>query len=144
MTADHVDRSSDHASAAALLLSLAAAPAGWIAQLVVSYGVASYACQPTGAPQLRPAGFGWADEHWLLLAVNLACLALTIGAGIAPWRAVRRHLTASSAAPGERKPAGHIQFLAACGLMASVGFAIAIAFNTVELVTVSACWRITG
>jgi hypothetical protein len=135
MTTDHASRPSERPGAIALLFSLAAAPAGWIAQLVLSYGVASYACQPTGAPRLRPPGFGWAEEHWLFVAINLACLAVTIGAGVVPWRALRTHSS---------KSAGHIRFLAGCGLMASAGFAIAIGFNTFELFTVPACWRIIG
>jgi len=144
MTTDQADRSSDHPGADALLFSLVAAPAGWIAQLVITYGLASYACQPSAASRLRPPGFGWADEHWLFLAVNLACLAITIGAGIAPWRAQRAHTRSTTAGAGERKTAGHVRFLAVCGLMASGGFAIAIAFDTLELFTVPACWRIIG
>jgi len=129
--------------AAVLLVSLVAAPAGWITQLVVAYGLASYACQPTAAPSLRPAGFGWSDEHGLLLAANLICLAVTIAAGVAPWRAKRAPLAGGAADAGDPQTAGHRHFLAGCGRLASAGFAIAIAFNTFELFTIPACWRIT-
>ncbi len=142
MSAQYVIQRRGGREVAALLLSLVASPAGWITQLVLSYGVASYACQPTGAPRLRPAGFGWADEHWLFVSVNLACLAVAVGAGIAPWRALRGNQTISPAEEEERKTAGHVRFLAACGLMAAAGFAIAILFNSLGLFTIPACWRL--
>jgi hypothetical protein len=139
MTADHP---SDRSGTAFLLVSLIAAPAAWITQLVVSYGLASFACQPTGAPQLRPAGFDWGGEHRLLIAVNLVCLAVTIASGVAPWRSRRLPPGPLATPAGEPKTAGHVRFLAVCGLMASAGFAIAVAFNTLEVFTVPACWRI--
>jgi hypothetical protein len=127
---------------AALLISLVAAPAAWILQLAVSYGLASYACQPIAAPVLRPPGFEWSAEQWLLLAVNLACLIVTLAAGVAPWRARQAEIAASGG--GEGKASGHVGFLAVSGLLSSGGFAIGVAFNTVAVFTIPACWSVSG
>ncbi len=111
------------------LLALAAGPAAWIAQLCADYGLSSYACRPGDTPRLDLPDPG---EHGLLLAVNLACLALAIaGFGVS----LSAHRNPQAGAPGRR-----IRFLATCGLLASTTFAAAIVFNTPSAVAVRLCW----
>jgi len=123
----------DRAGLAAELFGLAAGPAAWIAQLTIDYGLSSYACFPGDAPApgAQPA---W--ERPALLAVNLICLALALG-GLAVSLANRRRL-----GDAQGRAAGRGRFLALCGVLASAGFAIAIAFNAVSAVALRTCWRI--
>ncbi|MGI9169685.1 MAG: hypothetical protein ACR2FH_05830 [Caulobacteraceae bacterium] len=127
-----------------LLAGLAAGPFAWIVQLVIGYGVASYACDPRGTPALVSPPPGWAGEGAWLVALNLACLILA-GAGAAlswrNWRRARRSRGAdveSRVSIGE----GRTAFIAACGALAGLGYCLAIAFDTVEPVFLAACWTI--
>lgn len=131
-------------SLARQLFGLAAGPAGWIAQLVIGYGLSSYACFPRDAPHLISPPPGWAGEHLGLLALNLACLALALSglaAALGAWRRTR----------GEKRGGPHLaleigegraRFLALCGLLTSGLFAGAILFNTAPILGVPACWSV--
>jgi len=125
-----------------LTITLMAGPAAWITQLLGSYGLSSYLCQPHGDPRLA-APPAWSAVWGVLLALNLVCVgAVAAGAlcGLMVWRRT-----------GSEKPGGgpvlleigegRARFLAACGMMACAEFALAILFNTVEFFTVPACWR---
>lgn len=117
-------------STPAQLFGVAAGPTAWIAQLVAGYGLSSYACYPGDAPlQTPPAG----GEHALLLAINLAGLALAAAGFAASWLGWRR--------AGEAET-GRARFLAACGLLASAAFAIAILFDTPSALALGLCWSI--
>ena len=126
-----------------LLLSLAAGPAGWIAQLVVGYGLANYACYPDSRPQLHAPPPGWAGENLWLVALNLACLVVCAAGFLlaaAAWRRTRdekpgnaQHLLET----GE----GRTRFLAVCGMLATAVFAAAILVNTVTILGVPSCWE---
>ncbi|HEY7900324.1 MAG TPA: hypothetical protein VIC25_03975 [Caulobacteraceae bacterium] len=117
-----------------LILALAAGPAAWIGQLVIGYGISSYACFPATAPaQISPPP-GWSGEVAGLLALNLACLILSLLGAALAFRLWRR--------PGAGPAAGRTRFLAGCGLFSGLGFALAILFDTVPILGVPACWAI--
>jgi len=132
----HRDRVSD----AALLLALALGPASWAATLMLGYAAASHACYPADTPvaTLPP---GWNDLRGALVALDIACLgAALLGVGIAhrAWRATRAEKAGSPHAlldVGE----GRSRFLALCGVLAGLGFALAIIFNIAVAAGVPAC-----
>jgi hypothetical protein len=126
-----------------LLLSLAIGPAAWIVQLAGDYALASHACRPNGAPRLAPPAGGWGGEHLVLLGLNLVCLGFCLAGGgvaFAYWRNSHREKPAAAPEPisvGQ----GRTRFLAACGMIAAVAFAIAIGFDTTLPFFVPSCWR---
>jgi cytochrome c biogenesis factor len=124
-----------------LLAGLAAGPAAWIAQLVVSYAVSSQACS-----YARQSGSGsgqaFAGETPTLIGINLACLLFAALGGTLSYRNWRRTRLEK---PGRLQSAlaigeGRTRFIATCGMISAVIFAIAILFNTLEPLLVSACW----
>jgi len=127
-----------------LLFGLAAGPAAWIGQLVLGYGLSSYACFPKDEPHLASPPPGWDGEHLLLLAINLACLALAAGGlsmALANWRRSRAEKRGGAhhmLEVGE----GRTRFLALCGMLACGLFGAAILANTVSIVAVPACWSV--
>jgi hypothetical protein len=117
------------------LFGVAAGPAAWIAQLVINYGLSSYACFPGDAPRATtpPAG-----EHAVLLAVNLACLALALAGlwvSLAGLRRGRSPTIEDSGATAPRRS----RFLAMCGLLSACAFAIAIGFDTPSTLMLGVC-----
>ena len=127
-----------------LLSALAAGPAGWILQLVLGYGLSSYACFPHDAPFLRSPPPGWSGEAGVLLAINLACL-LLVSVGLVVCALIWRK------DPGERLidagrvrggVLGRTRFLAACGVFSGLGFAVAVLFDTASILGTPACWSI--
>ena len=126
-----------------LLAGLAAGPSAWIVQLVVDYGLASHACFPREAPRLGelPA-LGTAEPAWLI-GINLACLCVALGGAFASygsWRRTRAEKRGGAEAVLEAGE-GRTRFVATCGMLAGAGFALAIAFNTLEPLMVAACWK---
>lgn len=127
-----------------LLAALAAGPFGWIVQLVVGYGVAGHACYPGDGPRLTPPAEGWGAQHVGLVALNLICLAIALaGAALSwkSWRKVRGEKSGGARSLLETGE-GRTRFLATCGILAGLGFALAIAFNTAEPLVIASCWRI--
>jgi hypothetical protein len=115
------------------LFGLAAGPAGWIIELVTNYGLASYACFPRFEPWRRTPPPGWSAEPAILTSISIACLALTVS-GI---------LVSASCWRGARgRGAGREAFLAACGVMAALGFTLALLFDTWPLLRTPACWNV--
>jgi hypothetical protein len=109
------------------MFGVAAGPFAWIVQLVVDYGLSAHACYPGRTPRLD---LPWAGEHGLLLAINLACLALALaglGVSFRAWREVRGKADRS-------------RFLAVCGMLASATFTIAILFDTPSALALRLCW----
>jgi uncharacterized membrane protein len=124
---------------ALLLAGLAAGPAAWSLQLVVGYAIASHACYPHDAPFRRSPPPGWGDEGAVLLALNLACLALAVAGFFA---------AASQSPRVDREQAkadaviGRTRFLARCGMLACAGFGGAILVGTLTIAMTPACWSI--
>lgn len=114
-----------------LIAALAAGPAAWALQLIAGYGLSSLACFPHDRPITQSPPPGWSGEPALLMAINIACLLLALaGASLsyAGWRG----------AAGQ----GRSRFLAVCGVMSGLGFALAILFDTASILGVPACWSI--
>jgi hypothetical protein len=133
----------DRVRAWVLLLGLAAGPAAWIAQMLLGYGISSYACYPHDEPHIHAPPPGWHGERLGLLVVNLTCLVLILAAFAAEGRAWRR--TREEMADGSRRRLdvgeGRSRFLALCGMIACGLFALAVLFNTINLLGVPACWE---
>jgi hypothetical protein len=114
-------------SLVAQLFGIAAGPSAWIAQLALNYGVSSYVCYSGDTPRRdQPPG----GEHGLLLAINLACLALalvSLGVAFTAWR---------------RLPIGdgRARFLVVCGLLSGAMFSVAILFDTPSALALRLCW----
>ena len=140
---DHPSRhvSSHHVSLGVLAFALLIGPAGWAAQLVLEYVVASRACHV--APISFAAPPSLSGDLALLLGVNLICLALTITGAVL---AVRAWSAAGGAACGVHalRPEGGMGrycLVASCGIVVATGFAFAILFNTAELLSSPLCWN---
>jgi hypothetical protein len=133
----------DRARPGVLLLALAIGPCAWIVQLAGDYALASNACRPRDVPRALPPVAGWGGEHLVLLGVNLVCLALCLGGGGMAWLYWRRsHHEKSGEAPTLIEVAeGRTRFMAACGMITAVLFALAIAFDTALPLFVPSCWR---
>lgn len=128
-----------------LLLALAAGPTAWIVQLVVDFGLSSAVCRQYGVPRAAGAADVWAAEHLILVGVNLVCFAVALAGGftaLAAWRRTRAEKPGDVAELVEIGE-GRTRFLAACGMMASAAFAVAILFDTAWPFFVPSCWRFT-
>jgi hypothetical protein len=123
-----------------LLVALAAGPATWALQLVAGYAVSSYACFPHDVARRQAPPPGWSSEAAILMAINLACLALDAAALVYTLRCLSGLGWNGGAARDVRR--GRTRFLALCGVMASAGFAGAIVVNTANIVMVPTCWSI--
>lgn len=113
-----------------MLYGLAAGPAGWILQLTLSYGLASYACFPRVQPWRQSPPPGWPAEQIILVLISAICLAITVSGLITSLQRWREGC------------AGRERFLAACGIMASSGFTLALAFDVLPLLRMPMCWRV--
>lgn len=127
----------------ALLFGLGAGPAAWVVQLLLDYGLSSYACFPADQALEHAPASGWAAERPVLLAINLACLVLAL-AGLrvaqASWRGARLEKDGGHQvllATGE----GRSRFLALCGILTAIGFSLAILFDTAAIAAVPSCWN---
>ena len=125
---------------ARLLAALCAGPATWAVQLVAGYAVASYACFPHDVAGRQAPPPGWTAEPAILLAVNVACLALDV-AGVAYCVARLRGRPRNGREAADVR-LGRTRFLAVCGVMAGLIFAGATLFNTANIVMVPTCWSI--
>lgn len=121
---------------AALILSFGL----WLFQLVVDYGLSSYACYPVSLPRTSViSGMGWV---WpLIIALNLLCLVLAL---IPTWLSFRNWRMTTPYDPhsfndvlekGEKGP----KYLEIWGLLVGLGFASVIVFNTFALFLVPIC-----
>ncbi len=126
-----------------LLSALAAGPAAWAVQLVAGYGLSSLACFPHDAPAVQSPPPGWGAEHAILLSLNIVCLLVAL-AGLAVSFAYWRARSPEKAEHAPDIAAARTRFLAACGLLAGLGFAIAILFDTAAILGVPSCWSIAS
>lgn len=123
-----------------LLFALTAAPTAWFVQTVANYSVISYACQgPTPWDPLSAATA--AELWWVVWAVNLLAVALTVAAVAAAAVVWRRHrangqsLSHALMEPGDPDRL----FLAAWGVVGNLWFAGGVLFSTVALAIVPLC-----
>ncbi len=125
----------------ALFAALIAAPAAWIAQLIVAYGVAGVACTARRAAGAA-SGAAFAGEPECFVGLNLACLAVVVASGVFCRIAWNRVAGEKAGGPEAALTIGdgRTRFIAVCGMLSSVGFALAVLFNTVEPLLVPGCW----
>lgn len=127
-------------STGALLGALFAGPVAWGLQLIINYSLVSHACYPGDMP-LHDAAPGFHSARTIVLLVNLLAAVLALaGAGLSyqHWQTTRHEH------PGEAGHAidageGRTRFIALWGVMAGLGFFIAILFNTLALLMVPSC-----
>lgn len=127
-----------------LLFGLAAGPTAWIAQLLLGYGLSSYACYPKDEPHLASPPPGWGNEHLVLVIINLACLALAAAGlvvSLANWRRTRAEKRGGAHRMMEIGE-GRTRFLSLCGALTCGLFGAAILFDTLMILGVPACWSV--
>lgn len=127
-------------SLAALFFGVLAGPTGWIAQHLLVYGLAGYACYPQGYQLLQPAHH-WATLRPILAAITVAGLALTAAGGTIAWQTYQavRDETAGGHPHLLEAGAGRSRFFAISGVLVSLLFAAVIAFEGVMLVGSPLC-----
>lgn len=125
-----------------LLAGVAAGPAAWVAQLILDYALSSYACFPRYTPATVSPPPGWRGESTILLAINVICLILALAGFAVAFGRLRAAGPAHGDGRSELAPPGRRRFLAICGIFASLGFAVAIAFDTPFILAVPGCWSI--
>ncbi len=138
--ASHPSPHRDRVGLVPLFFGLWAAPAAWSGQIIVNYALASYVCYPRYAPQQQVIA-GWGGIWWGLLAINIvAILAAAAGAAVASrsWLATRHEHPGHTGHVLETG-VGRSRFLALLGILTSVGFLVAVAFDTVVLFVVPLC-----
>jgi hypothetical protein len=130
----------ERVSFSGLLFSLVAPPLAWSTHLVVNFAFASHACFPGHSPRLTPLP----DLDWLrllLIAVNLASIAICFGAALIAlrsWRASSQEM-AEIGSPLVEIGEGRTRFLAGWGLIISIGFLVAVSFDFVGLWVLPIC-----
>lgn len=149
---------------ACMLAGLVGAPALWMSQMLVSETLSSVACDPLGVPHALPQ---WPQFAGRLALFAALALLLGIACAALAWRGLRRSAAASPRttdrapahaparvpldaanrepnAPGEPDDAASkTRFIAVCGLLAGVGFALGLIFTGLAVIFVEPChpWR---
>jgi hypothetical protein len=129
------------ASSARLLFAVAGAGAAWLVQLIVDYGLAAHRCYPHDTPlTAAQAGGGLTDP--LLAIFNLIAIGLAAAAGLMSYRLWQQTREEHPGSAGHLVEAGEgrTRFLAMWGLLAGIGFLVAIVFDTVAVFTVPRCF----
>ncbi len=123
---------------AALLFGIAAAPAAWDAQLLLSVALSGHACYPR--ERLLPAPL-WSGLWSILLAISVAGIAISLAGGVIAWRSWRstRQERPGSAHHLLESGDGRTRFMAMCGLLTSAAFLLALIFGTAALFVVPLC-----
>jgi hypothetical protein len=123
-----------------LLLGLIGGPAAWFAQLVASFVLASRVCYPHDLP-LRGLPQDWPAVWSALLPINLVSLAVALacaGLSYRSWSATEGEKPGSAPHLMEVGE-GRTRFIALVGILAGLGFATAILFETLVLFVVPPC-----
>ena len=116
---------------APIAFGLTGAPLAWLALSLVNYGLASQTCV-----------LGRAEGTWAILgAADLLGFGLSLGALWAAYAAWRR--TGSEQGGGQQRTLevgeGRTRFLALCGIVTSLGFAVGILFAFLPILLVPIC-----
>jgi hypothetical protein len=137
---DHPSPHRGHVATASSVFVQLGGPLAWAAQFTVGYGLASHACFPHAAP-LNHLLHGWEHIAVTLLAINAVALLVAASAAAVSWRNWRVTRAEHHGHYGQLLEIGEgrSRFLAVCGMMTSLGFLAAIAFNTLTLLTVPPC-----
>jgi hypothetical protein len=131
-------------STTSLMATLVAAPAAWVLQLLVNYGLSSEACFPHDAPRVAPApGLAWV---WpVLLTIDIVTLVVAAAAlvlALVNWQRARAGRVGGWGGP-ERQlmegTAGRTRFLAVWGVFTSLCFVVALVFDLVTVFGTPLC-----
>ena len=124
----------------ALGFGLAAAPIAWAAQTIFGYVLSSQACFPGDTPRGAPR---FTAAVPIATEINvIAILVAAVAAAIAyrSWRATRDESDGHVNRLVEIGE-GRTRFLAACGILTSLGFLIAMMFSSLAILMVPLCGR---
>jgi hypothetical protein len=126
-------------SSTAMLFAVFAAPAAWLMQLIVNYGLAAHRCFPHDEPLV--AGLSGSTQA-ALIAVNLAAITVAFAGGLLARRIWHRTRDEHEGSTHRLLEAGEgrTRFLAMFGQLAGLGFLIATIFDTVALYMVPQCF----
>ena len=141
-TFGHPSPHRDRASIALLMLGLFGGPAAWTGQLLVSYGLTSYACFPGPTPRdALPPGWAWIDPGLTILGA--LALVVALAATIMSWRIYARTRAEMQGRTNDLLDIGEgrSRFLAFCGVLTSGAFVTVILFETLSLYLVPPCTR---
>lgn len=114
----------------------------WFVQLCLNYGLSEWACFPMYQRRSEVAsGFGWVWPS--IVGINLGVLALAL---YASWLSLRNFKRAGADDPASfndvlEKGEGPYKYLDVWGIVTSLGFVAAIAFNTIVLFALPICAR---
>lgn len=114
------------------LIGLFGAPFAWIVQILLSEPLVAHACYPYQMPLSAPI---WDRLPFLLAAISLICLALTLLSGFVAWMSWR---SAGRRSAGEMQGRRR-QFLGKLSVMSSLIFTIAVLFNICAVSLTSLC-----
>ncbi len=124
----------------ALIFGLLAAPLAWSANLIIKYGLASYACFPGQSPLKTPSTqFGWVAS--VLPLIDVVAFAISLAAIWISFRSlqqVKREMAGNVDALAEIGE-GRTRFLALWGMWIGLLFALAIVFSFVADVGLRLC-----
>jgi hypothetical protein len=112
----------------------------WFIQLNVNYALDSHPCFAHYAPgsNLLP---GWEGVGTALFAINIAAIAVAVGAALVSLRVWRATSKGHPLIDNEFLPpaVGRTRFLAICGIFSGFGFMAATIFDLVALLAVPTC-----
>ena len=120
-----------------LTFGVVAGPAVWIFHLTANAVLAAHGC---ARGVIGPATSNWGGTRFALVGIDAVALVVALasaGASLWCWRAVRGEHggTGDVAQVGE----GRTRFIAMCGLMTGLGFAVAILFDAFAAIMVPRC-----
>ncbi|WP_161141903.1 hypothetical protein [Propylenella binzhouense] len=138
--AGHPAPHADRVSLPALFYGLCAGPAAWGAQLLLIYGLASYACFPSEMLRDAPVP-GFRGIVPVLAAINVVALAIAASGAVVSWRNWRLSQSEAKGAGRHLLEAGEgrTRFISVWGVLTGAGFFVAIAFDTIAVFGVPLC-----
>ncbi|MHB8884519.1 MAG: hypothetical protein ACYC5H_05445 [Methylovirgula sp.] len=124
----------------ALAIGLIGAPAAWVMQLVVNYGLSSYACYPASVPRATVLP-GWEGSWIILVVINLLAL---LGAASTTFLSYRNWHVTRDEHPGAlddlvEAGEGRTRFIGLAGALSGIGFTLAIIFDLIAVLGVPQC-----
>ena len=141
MTPSHPSPQAERVDHVWLFVAIGAGPAAWIVQLIAGYAIASVACTVRRAVG-GASGDAFAGEPAWLIALSFAALVIVVAGGIfcrIAWNRTAREKTGGPETT-LTTGTGRTRFLAVFGMLSSVGFTLAVLFNTIEPLLVPGCW----
>ena len=129
-------------STIALIFGFAGGPIAWTGQLLVSYGLTSYACYPGPVPRSSiPPGWNFLSPG--LTVFSVITLVIALAAFAVAYRDYTRTRAEMQGEANDLLEIGHgrSRFIALCGLITAAAFAMIIVFDTLSLYLVPPCTR---